>query len=178
MRARPGAWRAWGLVAVLACALQTPACAGPLARQGDRYTQKKLGGSVLDLRALDPAWKQVDVEGATLAYRGPGHAAMSWTRRCGQTGKPRVLARELLLQLGPSKVEGEDSLQMAGAPAWRLHARVDAPGGPVDLRAVTRVAEGCVDDFVLVAPGDAGPYRALFERWRATFAPAAADGGG
>jgi hypothetical protein len=44
----------------------------------------------------------------------------------------------------------------------------------MDLHAIVRVQASCVDDWILLAPGDASPYVALFDRWRATFADSAA----
>ena len=41
---------------------------------------------------------------------------------------------------------------------------------------MVRVEAGCVDDWVLLAPGDASPYAALFDRWRGTFVDSPREG--
>jgi hypothetical protein len=167
------------LAAALALALQGPACAGPLQREGERLHDARFGGSVQDLASLDPAWQRAKVEGASTAWTGPGDAVMSWTRRCGQKGRTPTLARALLAQLGPSEILDQGPLTFAGASGYWIHARVSNEGAPVDLHLMVRVEAGCVDDWVLLAPGDASSYVALFDRWRGTFVdspPRGADG--
>jgi hypothetical protein len=45
---------------------------------------------------------------------------------------------------------------------------------PLRVETVTRVAGRCVQDFVLVAPGDFEAAARTFDAWWASFAPAEA----
>ena len=155
----------FGLVATLLCA-----CAGGLVRSGDRFTHPRLGGSIADLARWDPAWSRIEVEGATLAYRGSGGMLAAWVRECRGAGDPERLAQALLFEWD-AKLIAQSTREIHGAPGVELTAR----SGAVEIRAITRAGPTCSDDWILVTRGAAGDRSALLDRWVAGFEPS--DGG-
>ena len=63
----------------------------------------------------------------------------------------------------------EGGLTLDGAPAWMLRGEAFEEGRAFRLKAVTRVAAGCTDDFLLLSPGELASHEAAFDRWWASY---------
>lgn len=154
------------LLVGLGLALMLGACAGGLVRADDRLAHPRHGGSIFDLALMDPSWREIEVEGATLAYRGARGALAAWVRECRGAGDPERLAQALLFGWEATAISSERA-EVHGAPGTRLHAE----SGAVELRALTRAGPACSDDWLLVTRGPAGDRADLLERWVASFDP-------
>jgi len=146
------------------------ACAGGLVRAGDSWVHPKTGASVADLSRLDPSLERIDVDHATLAYRGADGTLFAWVRECRGSREARRLAAALLAEWKADVRRIEDRV-VAGAPA----ALLVASGDGVGLVAITRAGPGCSDDWILVRRTAAPERRALLDRlldrWVASFDP-------
>lgn len=156
--------RGRGAIALLAIGVGC-ASGGPVLRDGV-YRAREQGWTIA---APPSGWTRVTVEGADLAFRGPGDASIAVTSRCDVAVVALdVLARQLRGDLGASETVEERDVVLAGRSA-RLQMLALASGGRV--RTVTRSAPPCVQDFVLVAPRDADGAAAVFDAWWGSFAP-------
>lgn len=174
MRGSPWGWGArWPALA--AAGVLAAACAGPVAREGDRWRARAGGASVADLAALDPGWQRVEAAGALLAYRHAAGARAAWLHQCrGASAGAAPEARALLVRLGGVEVERESPVTLGGREGWAVVARALEDGRPVTMKTVTRVsASACTDDFVLVAEHDLAALEAGFDRWWQSFAEGA-----
>jgi hypothetical protein len=154
-------------IAIITIAIVLGCAGGPTLRDGV-YRDRRQGWSI----AAPPAdWTQVSVDGADLAFRGPDAASIAATSRCDVAVVALdVLARQLRAGLGAQEVLEERDVVVAGRPA-RMQVLALPDGARV--RAVTRAAAPCVQDFVLVALRDFAASAAVFDAWWATFAPSA-----
>lgn len=172
---RGGGVRGFGVVGALWLLLQAPACASDLQLAEGRFEHAGRGYSLRDPRALAPeaGWRRVELEGAALAFRGPGGAALALVTRCGDASRAdaRTLSRHLLFALEERRVEEEGPVETGTGGAYRRVVRARADGSPVRLETLTRVAGGCTFDWLLVTPGAPGAAGALFERWWRSFRP-------
>jgi hypothetical protein len=155
-----GAW--------LAGALHGSACASPVVeRDGGGYEHAKQGWRV---DAPGAPWTRAEVEGAALGFRAPGGAWMSLASRCGiARGSPRVLVRHLAIGLPGRELVAEREVRVDGRPGWWQTWRTRVEGAERELDAVSVVGDGCVYDWVLVAPPGSTSLREAFERWWGTF---------
>jgi hypothetical protein len=172
-RLRARGWR----VALLG-ALAGGACAPALVAVDGRFVHRERGFSVA---VPEAGWSRVPLEGAELAFRGPGGAAMSLAARCGiPLAPPRTLARHLVIGLEGRRSLGGESVEVGGWPGWRERFEFAGGGEPHRLDALTVVAGGCVYDWLLLSPSPPDPeLEGAFERWWSSFAlPAAPAGGG
>jgi hypothetical protein len=146
----------------------TAGCARDLVREDGGWRDPRRGWSI-----AEPAgdWSPARVEGASLALRGPRGEWMTVSVRCGvPLAAPALMARHLLLGLGAAAVREERAVEVDGRPAWLQVFEARAPeagaaAASVRIRAVTRVDERCVQDFVLAGPGE----EAVFDAWWASF---------
>jgi hypothetical protein len=174
MRGSPWGWGArWPALAV--AGVLAAACAGPVAREGERWHARGDGASVADLSAFDPGWQRVDGAGALLAYRHAAGARAAWLHQCrGASAEAAPEARALLVRVAGAEVEREGPVTLAGREGWAVVARALEGDRPVTVKTVTRVsASACTDDFVLVAERDFAALEAGFDRWWASFAEGA-----
>jgi hypothetical protein len=165
---RRGLGRAAAISALLAVGLQGAACASPgVVEAGGGFAHPARGWRI---DAPGAGWTRASVEGAELAFRGPGGAWMSLASRCGIVRKePRVLVRHLAIGLPGRSLVREGEVRVDGRPGWSQTWRTRAGGAERELEAVSVVADDCVYDFVLVArPGAAGAQQG-FERWCGSF---------
>jgi hypothetical protein len=157
---------------VAAAGLLALACATPVSLEAGRFRARD-GASIADLSALEPGWRRFAAEGPLLAFRAEDGASASWLRLCrGAAAPARAEARALLMGLEDVALEREGPVEIAGAEGWALVARARERGRDVAVKAVTRVAAGCIDDFLLVTPSELAPREAGFDRWWASFADA------
>ena len=174
MRGSPRGWgRRWRALAV--AGVLAAACAGPVARDGERWRARASGASVADLSALDAGWRRVASEGALLAYRHEAGARAGWLHQCrGASAAARPEAHALLVRLADARVEREGPVQFGGREGWAVVASAVERDRFVTVKTVTRVAaNACTDDFVLVAGEDFAALEAGFDRWWASFAEGA-----
>jgi len=148
------------------------ACAVPVSLADGRWRERTGGASIADLAALDASWRRAELAGPLLSFVGPDDARACWIRSCrGAAAPARAEAHALLISLDEVKVEQEGGVVLAGVESWALRARAVERGRAVQLAAVTRVAAGCTDDFLLVTPHDLAAHEPVFERWWASFEP-------
>ena len=177
---RRGLGRGLAIPALLAVALHGSACASPgVVQDGGGFADPARGWRVA---APDAAWTRSSVDGAELAFRGPGGAWMSLASRCGiLRADPRVLVRHLAIGLPGRSLVREGELRVDGRAGWSQTWRTRAGDAERELEASSVVAGDCVYDFVLVAPPGAPGAAQEFERWRGSFrlsAPPPAGTGG
>lgn len=174
--------RGAGAVGALWLLLQVPACASDLRLEEGRFRHAELGYSLLDPRALAPEadWRRVELEGATLAFRGKEGTAAAFVVSCGRSTRAdaRALSRQLLFSLEERRVVEEETLSLEGGRAVRRVVRARNDGAPVRLETLTRVEGDCTYDWVLVTPGPPGPAREPFEQWWRSFRPREGAGEG
>jgi hypothetical protein len=154
----------------LCVGLLAVACASPVSRADGRWRAAEGGASLADLPALEAGWRPAKLAGPLLAFEAPDGARACWIRRCpGSVAKARAEAHALLISLEDARVREEGALTLDGAEAWMLRADAFEGGRAVQLKAVTRVAAGCTDDFLLVSPGELARHEAAFDRWWASY---------
>jgi hypothetical protein len=157
-------------LALGACVGLAVACASPVSLADGRFRSRSSGASVADLTRLEAGWRSKAVAGALLAFEATDGARTCWIRRCpGAAAPARAEARAALISLEDVAVQEEGPLTLAGAEAWQLRATASERGRAVELRLVTRVAEGCTDDFWLVSPGPLAVHEPAFEAWWGSF---------
>jgi len=141
-------------------------CASGPTLHGGVYRDRERGFAIA---APPPDWQRIGVEDARLAFRGPNHESMALLTHCDAgDAAPAVLARRLRVGLGAHQLDEEHTTELAGRPAEVQWITV----GESRVKAVTRVASPCVEDFVLVARDDFGAAERVFDAWWASFAPA------
>ncbi|MEN8162432.1 MAG: hypothetical protein ABFS41_20335, partial [Myxococcota bacterium] len=159
-----------GLRALACVAPVALACASPVALVEGRWHATEGDVSVADLAALEPGWERSAFDGPLLAFEAPDGARASWLRRCpGATAPARAEGRALLMSLEGVEVRAERAVPLAGSEAWLLEASALEAGRTVAVKAVTRAAAGCTDDFLLVTPADLATHEAAFDRWWASY---------
>jgi hypothetical protein len=160
---------------VLALALGTcvafaVACASPVSLEDGRFRSRASGASVADLARLEAGWRRVPLAGALLAFDATDGARACWIRRCpGAAAPARAEARAALISLEDVAVREEGAVSLAGVEAWQLRATASERDRAVELLLVTRVAEGCTDDFLLVSPEPLALHEAAFHAWWGSF---------
>ena len=147
------------------------ACASPVSLADGRWHAADGGASIADLPPLESGWGRVPLEGPLLTFAAADGARACWIRRCpgAVAPRPRAEAHALLISLEAARVREEGELTLDGAPAWWLRGEASEDGRAVRLKAVTRVADGCTDDFLLVSPGELALHEGVFDRWWASF---------
>ena len=154
------------------------ACAGPHAvLEGGRYRVPGHASSIAAPGEGGSGWVSLRVDGAALAFRGESGtatagASMSLLERCAAAaGRPRVVARQLLIGLTEREFGEDRAVEVAGRAGW-LQA-LDASDGEerVHLRTVTRVEDACSLDFVLVAPPGRPDLDGVFDAWWQSWRP-------
>jgi hypothetical protein len=174
-----GGAHGFGITVWLLVILQTSACASDPVFEDGRYRHRRHHYSIAAPAGEDPAWQRVEVEGAVLAFQGPGGATMSLLERCGRSSAdPRILARQLLIGLeGRALVaEGPIGEGEGGAEGWIQRVEATAGGKVVRLKTVTRVSGACSYDWILVSPGEIEGLEAVFDGWWMSFRSSAAGG--
>jgi hypothetical protein len=163
--ARRGLAGLGGLVLLLA------ACAGDLVAMKTGFRNPRLGYTIARPSEEAGEWRRVDLEGADLAFRGPGGATMSLLARCGQARpvNPAILARNLLIGVGDREIERAAPVAHAGHPGWEQVVRVRGDGTPLTLKTVTVATQRCVFDWVLTAGSDFAALEPVFDQWWASF---------
>lgn len=167
--------RGAGAVGALWLLLQVPACASELRLDAGRFRHAELGYSLRDPRAIAPeaGWRNAELEGATLAYRGPEGTAAAFLVHCGRSGRAdaRARSRQLLFGLEERRVVEEETLELEDGAAVRRVAHARDGDAAVRLETLTRLEGECTYDWVLVSRGAPGAAAETFERWWRSFRP-------
>lgn len=151
---RTGVW-SLGLLLLSACA------AGPIGEgvyrdPRDRFT----------IQRPPTRWQPLPVEGAASAFRSPELAAVIGLRvDCSnpEPGPLPAVARHLFFGLSQAEIETREPVVLSGASGMRTRLRARLDDRPVEVDGITVRLQGCLYDFMYVAPPD------RFERGRADF---------
>jgi len=137
----------------LAATAALAACASGPERADGGFRDPTRGWWIAEPKAPPGYWKREQVDGAELAWRGAAGEQLALSVRCGiPLAAPAVLARHLRIGLAASHLREGREVEVDGRPGWlQVFDAAPAGGPPVVVRAVTRVGEACVEDFLLVA---------------------------
>ena len=149
-----GIW-SLGLLLLSACA------AGPIGEGAYRDPRDRF-----TIQRPPTQWQPLSVDGAALAFRSPELAGVIGLRvECSspEPGPLPAVARHLFFGLSQVEIETREPLVLAGASGMRTRLRARLDDRPVEVDGVTVRLQGCLYDFMYVAPPD------RFERGRADF---------
>jgi hypothetical protein len=102
-------------------------------------------------------WQPLAIEGAALAFRSPELAAAIGLRvDCGspEPGPLPAVARHLFFGLSHAEIETREPVALSGASGMRTRLRARLDDRPVEVDSVTVRFQGCLFDFMYVAPPD------------------------
>jgi hypothetical protein len=106
------------------------------------------------------SWHAIDAEGALLAFRDDQTpATMAVSGRCGKDGDDvplEALTHHLFLQFTDRTVESQTRIQLDGREALRTELSAKLDGVLKHFTVLVLKKNGCVYDFVYVAPVSAG----------------------
>jgi hypothetical protein len=117
-------------------------------------------------------WRAIRVDEASLAFRDdPRDASILVNGRCGVEDAPLLaLTNQLIMGTTEREVEAQDTLPFDGREALHTRMRAKLDGVPMLYDIYVLKKDGCVYDFVYVAPpplAEAG--LAAFERFVSDF---------
>jgi hypothetical protein len=108
------------------------------------------------LASVPDTWQQLDAEGALLAFRDPKTpATMAVSGRCGSDGDDvplESLTHHLFLAFTDRNVESQVRVQLDGREALHTEMLARLDGVPKRFTVFVFKKNGCVYDFVHVAP--------------------------
>lgn len=168
-RLRPTASRSF--VTQLALVALVSGCLGPIERVGERFHHREHGFAVMAPQGAAGAWEQIDVAGATLAFRGPAAQTVVVKSRCGKpVAAPQLMARHLFFGLPDRALVASQPAVVDGTEAWLQVVDVSEHGQAVRIKALTVVVASCSYDLVLAAGRDQfDAVEAVFDRWWSSF---------
>jgi hypothetical protein len=111
-------------------------------------------------------WHSYPVEGAALAFRSPElSGALGLRVDCSspEPGPLLAVARHLFFGLSQAEIAFREPLVLSGASGMRTRLRARLDDRPVEVDGITVRRQGCLYDFMYVAPPD------RFDRGRADF---------
>ncbi len=154
-------------VAFLALAVAL-GCAGDMVAIEGGYWNKRRDYRFEAPGGPGPAWGQVRVKGADIAFRRPGPKTLIVQSSCGRpVARPEIMARQLVIGIESRRIVDSEAVQVDGLAAWRQ--TIESRG--VRVKTVTTVAGDCTVDWMLTLSGP-GPHddaEAAFEAWLASF---------
>jgi hypothetical protein len=125
---------------------------------------------------VDPVpreWRRVSLGGATLAFRDDAReGSVLINARCNLAGDAPLLALTTQLLIGTTHREliAEDTIPFDGREALHSHLRAKLDGVEMEYGIYVLKKDGCVYDFVYVAPPSTfDDGAALFDRFVAGF---------
>ena len=166
MRASPRCAGRWLLALVLL------SCAGPISYSAGVYRHREHGYRLGAPRGAQGTWERIEVEGATLAFRGPGAATAIVKSRCGRpVAAVQLMARHLLIGLAERELLEARPVALSGRSGWLQVVDTRDGDGPVRLKTVTLVEASCSYDLVLAAARERyAAVEADFDAWWQGFA--------
>jgi len=118
-------------------------------------------------------WRPLDVDGTLLAFRDESDSAtIALSGRCGLDGDDvplQALTHHLFLQFTERELASQKVVQLDGRDAMRSELSAKLDGVPKHFVIYVLKKDGCVYDFVHVAPSG-GHGSAGFDNLVATFA--------
>jgi hypothetical protein len=144
------------------------ACASELTVVNGRLEHGQQGYSVA--LPSPSSWKRVSVEGAVVAFRGPGRTLMSLQSRCGRPlAHPQILARELMIGLPPRHILEAGPVAVGPWQGWTQTFETQEKGEEVRVKTVTLVARRCIFDWVLSSNDGFASAAPDFDAWWQSF---------
>jgi hypothetical protein len=117
------------------------------------------GDLAFRVSAVPREWRQIDSDGALLAFRDDGvPASVVVNGRCGKDGDDvplRSLTHHLFLEFENRVVENEVKMDLDGREALQTQLTAKLDGVEKRYQVVVFKKNGCVYDFVHVAPPEA-----------------------
>jgi hypothetical protein len=114
-------------------------------------------------------WRLVEVEGALLAFRDDSHAGtVAMNGRCGLDGDDvplEALTHHLFLHFTERTLVSQKRMDLDGRAALRSELVAELDGVPMHYLVYVLKKDGCVYDFMHVAPTLDPGRRAEFERF-------------
>lgn len=149
----------------LALALPSFACSHT-EFDGRTYSAKDVSFRIGPLPA---SWKQIEVEGARLAYRDPESGTiLSISARCGRDADDvplEALTKHLFIQFTEREIVEQKRFDLDGREALGTTLRAKLDGVPRRFRVVVLKKDGCVYDLSEIATSLATSQSdAVFER--------------
>ncbi len=173
-----GGAHAFGIIAWLLVILQASACASDLVLEDGRYHPVRRHYSIAKPGGESSAWHRVRVEGAEIAFQGPGGATMSLIEHCGRPlAKPRIVARQLLIGLEGRTLTDEGPLASDPTRGWVQWLDATAEGEVIRLKTVTRVIGPCSYDWILIVSDGLESLEPVFDAWTESFRSTAPESG-
>ena len=103
---------------------------------------------------IPAAWREVQADGALLAFRDDGQAStVALNGRCGLDGDDvplEALTHHLFLNFTDSKLIKQERFELAGRAALKSELTAALDGVPMHYVVVVLKKNGCVYDFMLV----------------------------
>jgi hypothetical protein len=136
------------LVLVMACA-HGDAFDGSVLRKGD---------IAVHLGPVAPNWRQIDVDGADLAFHDESRGASALLDvRCGRRDDDAplsVLTDHLVMGTTERRFDSQETIPLDGREAMRSVLRAKLDGVPMQYEIYVMKKDGCVYDIVYVASPD------------------------
>jgi hypothetical protein len=136
-------------------ALLAAACGGPTF-DGHVFQTSELAFRVND---VPPEWRRIEADTALLAYRDDATpASVVVNGRCGRDGDDvplESLTHHLFLQFTDRTVENQTTVTLDGREALHTELLASLDGIPKRFTVFVLKKNGCVYDFVHVAPPEA-----------------------
>jgi hypothetical protein len=145
-------------------------CASDLVRTEDGYQHRRHRYTVGVPGVPGPAWEEIEIEGAWIAFRRPGPQTLSLQSRCGRpVAHPAVMARSLVLGIRDRRLRQAGPIVVAGRNGWSQTFDTASEGVVLRVKTVTVVIDGCTFDWTLAAIGDFAAAERAFDAWWGTF---------
>jgi len=108
---------------------------------------------------IPPAWRRIDAEGALLAFRDDrDETTVALNGRCGLDGDDvplESLTHHLFLHFTDVTLLKQERFELAGRAALRTELTAALDGVPMHYVVVVLKKNGCVYDFIHIAPPSA-----------------------
>jgi hypothetical protein len=153
-------------------------CAADLVRTEDGYRHIRHRYSIGVPGGPGPAWEEIDVKDAWVAFRRAGPQTLSMQSRCGRpVAHPAIMARSLVLGIRDRRLRQAGPIVVAGRNGWSQTFDTASDGVVLRVKTVTVVIDGCTFDWTLAAIGDFAAAERAFDAWWGSFRLDPPDGG-
>ena len=167
------------VLVLLALGLAAGCASGSIVLTEDGYRNTRHRYTIGAPRGPGPAWEQIEIEGAWIAFRRPGPQTLSLQSRCGRpVAHPAVMARNLVVGIRGRELRQAGPGVVAGRGGWSQTFDTRADGVTVRVKTVTVVIAGCTYDWTLAAVGEFAAAERSFDAWWGSFQLDPEAGGG
>jgi hypothetical protein len=139
----------------LVLALAATACASGSSFDGRVFRD---GAVAFEVREIPPSYRRIQLEGASLAFRDePNDASIVVKARCGVASDDaplEALTNHLLIGTTDREFLKEETIPFDGREARYTVVRAKLDGVPRTYGIYVLKKDGCIYDFVRVAPPD------------------------